>query len=172
MQNHTSRFAAAVMIATGAAAIALPFFAGIGLSIAVGILMIVTGIAYESVAISTRGTGVMLWRLLVGIAFLASGLYLVIHPALGLLSLTLALAILFAIEGAGELAAYFSVRSFRGSTWLLLNALVTLWLGFMIWRGWPISSTWAAGTILGVDLITSGAAFLTFSPVNRFAPAV
>ena len=37
--------------------------------------------------------------------------------------------------------------------WLLVNALITLLLGGLIWVQWPSSSVWAIGTLVGVNLL-------------------
>ena len=39
---------------------------------------------------------------------------------------------------------------------MLVDGLVTLLLGILIWLQWPASSVWAIGTLLGISLIFSG----------------
>jgi len=36
------------------------------------------------------------------------------------------------------------------------NGIVALALGLMIWLQWPSSSTWAIGTLVGVNLLLTG----------------
>jgi uncharacterized membrane protein HdeD (DUF308 family) len=55
-----------------------------------------------------------------------------------------------------EFVAYFRLRSEGGSVWLLINGLVTLALGGLIWFHWPSSSVWAIGTLVGVNLLMTG----------------
>jgi uncharacterized membrane protein HdeD (DUF308 family) len=43
---------------------------------------------------------------------------------------------------------------------MLLNGVITLVLGVMIWRHWPSSSAWAIGTLLGVNLVMTGMSIL------------
>ncbi|HYK80344.1 MAG TPA: DUF308 domain-containing protein, partial [Micropepsaceae bacterium] len=50
----------------------------------------------------------------------------------------------------------FKVRSVEGSSWLLLDGIITLFLGGMIYGQWPSSSAWAIGTLVGVSMIISG----------------
>jgi uncharacterized membrane protein HdeD (DUF308 family) len=38
----------------------------------------------------------------------------------------------------------------------LVNGLITLLLGGLIWMHWPSSSVWAIGTLLGVNLLMTG----------------
>ena len=40
----------------------------------------------------------------------------------------------------------------------LLTAIVALALGAMIINGWPLSSVWAIGTVVGANLLVAGIA--------------
>jgi uncharacterized membrane protein HdeD (DUF308 family) len=99
-----------------------------------------------------------LWHALLAVLYLGGGVYFVSHPLLGLGSLTLFLAAILFIEGVVWVVAYFQVRS--GNIWMLLNGVITLVLGVMIWRHWPSSSAWAIGTLLGVNLVMTGMSIL------------
>ncbi len=145
-----------LLIVVGFVALALPLQAGVAVAIAVAVLVEVSAIAHLAGAYAARSTGSFLWRLLVGGAYLVAGGYLFLHPRLSLLSLTLALAVLFLVEGVFHVVAYFSLRRSRGAGWILLDGIVTLLLGLMIWRSWPSSAVWAVGTLLGVNLLISG----------------
>jgi uncharacterized membrane protein HdeD (DUF308 family) len=111
-----------------------------------------------TVAFHTREAGSLIWRVLVGLAYLFFGVYLIMRPALGVASLTLVLASLFLVEGILNIALFFQVRSIpiQGSGWLLIDGIITLLLGLMIYMQWPSSSAWAIGTLVGVSMIVSG----------------
>ena len=98
----------------------------------------------------------MIWKVLVGLAYLFFGVYLILHPVLGVTSLTLLLALLFLIEGCLEIILFFNLRALGGSSWLLVDGLVSLLLGGMIYVHWPSSSAWAIGTLVGISMIISG----------------
>jgi uncharacterized membrane protein HdeD (DUF308 family) len=59
-------------------------------------------------------------------------------------------------EAVFEIVLYFRHREAQGSSWLLINALITLFVGGLIWFHWPSSSTWAIGTLVGVNLLITG----------------
>jgi uncharacterized membrane protein HdeD (DUF308 family) len=59
-------------------------------------------------------------------------------------------------EAVFEVIAHFRTRGTGGSGWLLVNALITLLLGGLIWFHWPSSSAWAIGTLVGVNLLMTG----------------
>jgi uncharacterized membrane protein HdeD (DUF308 family) len=50
---------------------------------------------------------------------------------------------------------------------MLLNGIVALVLGGLIWAQWPSSSTWAFGTLVGVNLLVTGIMRLMFALAGR-----
>ena len=156
-----------VMILLGVLALFLPLATGIGVSIAVAWIIVFGGVAYVASAFAARGAGSFLWRLLVGAVYILGGLYLAFNPGLALESLTLAMAVMFFVEGVLETVMFFQFRILPGSGWFLFDGLVTLLLAYLIWRPWPGSAIWAIGTILGVNLITSGFTRLMCSVAAR-----
>jgi uncharacterized membrane protein HdeD (DUF308 family) len=158
---------AVVMIVLGFLAVFLPFATGIGISILVGWIIVFSGFAHLAYAFAAQGAGAFLWRTLVGVAYVAGGVYLAFHPGLTLESLTLVVAAIFLAEGVLELVVFFQFRALPGSGWILFDGIVTLLLAYVIWRPWPVSSTWAIGTIVGVNLIVSGFTRLMYSAAAR-----
>ena len=154
--NGLSIAAAILMVVVGILAIALPLAAGMGISIFVSWLIFFTGFAHLVYAFAARGVGGFLWRLLLGIVYIAGGLYLAFHPGISLLSLTLILAIILYAEGFMQILAYFSLRAVPGSRWILIDGIITLLLGLMIGFNWPSASAWAIGTLVGVNFLFSG----------------
>jgi uncharacterized membrane protein HdeD (DUF308 family) len=158
---------AILLIVVGFFALALPFEAGIAIAIVIAVLVIVAGIAHLAGTFAARTTGGFFWRLLVGCAYLIAGVYLLLNPKLSLVSLTLALAVLFFVEAIFHIVTYFQIRSAPGSGWLLFDGIVTLILAIMIWRSWPASAVWALGTIVGINLLMSGFTRLMYSRAVR-----
>ncbi len=159
-----------LLIIVGFFALALPFEAGIAIAILVAVLVIVAGIAHLASTFAARTTGGFFWRLLVGCAYLIAGVYLIVHPKLSLISLTLALAILFLMEGIFHLVTFFQIRKAPGSGWILFDGIVTLILAVMIWKSWPASAVWALGTIVGINLLLSGFTRLMYSRAVNSKP--
>jgi len=147
---------ALVFILLGILSIVEPGVAGLAIAILVGWLLILGGVAHLVAAFGSGGAGRAIWQVVLGIVYLIGGVYFLTHPLLGLGSLTLFLAAILLAEAILELIAYFRVRRDGGSAWLLVNGLVTLLLGGLIWRHWPSSSVWAIGTLVGVNLLMTG----------------
>jgi uncharacterized membrane protein HdeD (DUF308 family) len=89
------------------------------------------------------------------------------HPLLGLVTLTLVIAIFLLIEAGLETALYFTIRRKTNAGWVLFDAIVTLVLAIMIWSQWPSSSAWVLGMLVGISLIFSGISRLSLSGGTR-----
>lgn len=145
-----------LMFVCGVLAIGLPLASSIGLVIMLAWLILFAGVWHLIFAFHAHGVGAVLWKILLAVLYGVAGFYLLAHPLLGVVSLTLVLAIFFALEGVIEIALYFGLRGSRHSGWVLVDGIVTLILGILIWRQWPSSSVWVIGTLVGISLIFSG----------------
>jgi uncharacterized membrane protein HdeD (DUF308 family) len=145
-----------ILIIFGILAITLPIVSSIGVAILIGWLLIFDGIAQFVHAFQSKGIGHIVWKLLVAVFYVVAGAYLLTHPALGVAGLTLVLGIFLFAEGVADVIAYFSARKSGGSGWVLVDGIVTLALGFMIWNQWPSTSLWVIGTLVGVSMVMSG----------------
>jgi uncharacterized membrane protein HdeD (DUF308 family) len=155
------------MLLAGIFAIVIPPAAGIAVVLVVAWLLIFSGAAHLVFAWHTRTTGGFVWELLLGILYGFVGVYTLLHPVAGLASLTLVLAGYLLAEGVLELVLSFRLRPMPGSTWLMLDGVVTLILAILIWRTWPSSTEWVVGTLLGISMIFSGVSRLVLSLAAR-----
>jgi len=163
----------ALLIILGMLAIGSPFLAAIAVTGFIAWLIIVAGVVHLFLAFHAHGPGSLIWKLLVGLAYLFFGGYLIVNPVLGVASLTLVFATLFLIEGVLNIILFFKMRSVGGSGWVLLDGIVTLLLGVMIYMQWPSSSAWAIGILVGIGMIFSGVTRLMLSlAVRRSVAAI
>ena len=158
-----------LLVILGMLAIGSPFVAAVAVNAVFAWLIVFAGMVHIVLAFHAHGAGSMIWKLLVGVAYLCFGGYLIIHPVLGVASLTLLLGGLFLIEGILDVVLFFKMRPMRGSSWVLIDGIVTVLLGLLIYMQWPSSSAWAIGTLLGVSMIISGATRVAMTLAARQA---
>jgi uncharacterized membrane protein HdeD (DUF308 family) len=158
---------AAVFISLGTLAIIEPMVAAIAVVFLAGWLLVFGGAAHLVTAFGGGGTKQVVMHGLIGILYLVGGIYFLLHPLLAVGTLTLVLASVILAEGVLEVLTYFRMRKEGASGWLLLNAVVTLALGGLIWVHWPSSSEWAIGTLVGVNLLITGLSRLMFGLAAR-----
>jgi len=154
---------ALVMIILGLLAAILPLATGIAVSVVVAWAVVLSGFAYVVSAVADRNAGAFIWRLLIGLVYIAGGSYLAFHAQIALETLTLVIATIFSIESILEIVTFFQFRVYAGSVWALFDGVITLLMAFLILLPWPNSSSWAIGIILGINLMTTGFAVLIYS---------
>ena len=159
--------AAILFILLGMFAIIEPTVAGLGVTILVAWLLIFGGIFHFIAAFDGGGAGRVLCRVLAGIVFVVGGVYLRMHPVLGLSSLTLLLAGVIIAVGIFDLMTYFGRQREEASGWVLFNGIVAILLGALIWFHWPSSTVWAIGTLVGVNLLVTGISRLMLGLAGR-----
>jgi uncharacterized membrane protein HdeD (DUF308 family) len=125
----------------------------------IGISAIVAG-AFEVVhAFWTKGWGGFIWQIILGLLYIAAGVLLVTQPVTGALVLTWVIGVIFLVSGVVRLVVGVSRWSDMG--WLLfLSGIFGIVAGLIVLTGWPESSLWVLGLLLGIDLIFHGVGWL------------
>jgi len=82
-------------------------------------------------------------------------------------TLTLMLAFLFMVEGVLDFMLWWKSRSVDGAFWILVDSVITLALGAMIYMHWPSSSVWAIGTLVGISMMITGVTRIMLSLAAR-----
>jgi uncharacterized membrane protein HdeD (DUF308 family) len=120
-----------------------------------GWLLIIGGIFEVIHGFSRRQWSGFFINLLAGVLYAVAGVVMIAIPALAAVSLTLLIAIILIIAGVFRLiVAFLTPLHHRG--WLILNGVISILLGVMIWRSWPVSGLWVIGMFIGIDMIFDG----------------
>ena len=159
--------AAGLFIMLGMFAIIEPAVAALAVSKLVGWLLVFGGLVYLLGACTGRRTKEVILQLALGIIYLVVGRYSLMHPHLAMGTLTLLLGALIMAGGVAEIFSYLRRKSDDRSGWVLLNGVVAILLGGMIWFHWPSSSVWAIGTLVGMTLFMTGTTRLIFGLTAR-----
>ena len=153
----------------GVLAVLSPLIAGLSVTIAVGVLLIVSGVSRLFLAFKMGSFKVGLLVFVLGLLSLATGGYLVSRPDIGLSALTLFLAVYFLLDGVFEIIWSFRLRPIEGWGWSLFSGIAALVLGIVIWRQFPVSGEWAVGAIVGIHMIFAGSSVALLSRAARGA---
>jgi uncharacterized membrane protein HdeD (DUF308 family) len=151
----------------GVLAVISPFIAGLSVTIAVGVLLVASGISRLFLAFKMGSFGRGLLMFVLGVLTLVAGGYLMARPGMGLATLTLVLTAYLFVEGVFEIVYAFRLRPIKGWGWTLFSGIAALVLGIMIWRQFPVSGVWAVGTIAGIHMIFAGSSMSSLSRAAR-----
>lgn len=155
-----------VALIGGILALANPFASSLAATALAGYIFLIAG-AFQLFGAFTPHDHASRWyHAILGVMGLLLGFWLLLDPFTGLLSLTLAVAILLIISGGLRAFAAFSYTG--PARWLLgLSALVAIGLGVLILIAYPASALAVLGLYLGVELIFVGVALITAGIMGR-----
>jgi uncharacterized membrane protein HdeD (DUF308 family) len=157
------------MAVLGFVAIGAPFIAGEAVVILLAVALMIGGVAQAVSAFRVRvGRGFFLY-LLIGVLYFVLGLLMVEQPTTALVLLTLLLAVALLVGGIFRIILALTER-FHGRGWVLLNGVVSVLLGVIIWRGMPWSGMWVIGLFVGIELIFNGVQWLMVGLAARSIP--
>ena len=140
----------------GAAAIVVPAVATLTMTIFIGWILVYSGVVMAIHSWTQRAAGRTWERALQALLAVVIGIYMVLFPGAGALSLTLLLVIWFVISGGLQLAAARQLRGLPGAGWMLFGGLLAIGLAVLIALDLPSSAAWAIGLLVGVNLIFWG----------------
>ena len=158
-----------LIIVLGLVAIARPLFAGIATNFYLGWVIVLGGVAQLIYAIQTRESGQLIWKLLIGVFYVAAGLLLLIYPLEGLLSLTLIVGVGILGSGLTQIFSAFLSRPESGWGWILARGILVTVVGIWVLVDWPGNTPWLVGTLVGISFISDGIGVAIFSAVAREA---
>ena len=158
------------LIALGTVALGAAVFTTVASVMFFGWLLIIAGVAEVVHGFVRRAWQGFFLDLLTGVLYLVVGLMFVVEPLQSAATLTLMLAAALLFAGAMRIVLALSTQ-FQHWVWLLLNGIVTLALGILIWRGWPETGYWVIGMFIGIDLLFYGWSLVMLSMGIRSLPA-
>ena len=130
------------VIALGALAILAPLLADKATVILVGSILLIAGLAQVFDALrSGQRAGSRLLSLVLGLVTAVAAVFILARPLLGLQFLTYLLVASLVSEGLWKIAVSLRSRDSSGYVWLLANGILSLRVGFLTWRQWPLSGT-------------------------------
>jgi len=134
----------------------------------VGLLMAAYGVVEVIQAFRHRRWSGFFLFFLGGLLSIVAGLVVLWNPMGGLAVLTLFVAMYFLALGVVRIVAVLSARH-PGWGWGLVNGVVSVVLGVMIWSRWPASSLWIIGMFVCIDMIFQGWNYVMVALVARKA---
>ena len=151
-------------VALGLLAILAPLLAGKATVILVALLLLFAGLAqlYDALR-SGQNTSSRVLTLVLGATATVAAIFMLARPMLGLRVLTALLVAYLIGEGLWKIAVWLRNRHTAGYVWLLSSGVLSLLVGFLIWRQWPLAGTSALGILVGANLLSTGVALLALA---------
>ncbi len=145
-----------LFVVLGLLGIFLPFFSSVVVETWIGLIMASAGLGSLVYTIQSQKEDGFIWKLLLSLLYLGTGVYLFVYPLTGVLTLTLLIGSFLLTEGVFELILGFKLRPNRNWGWVLADGLLTIAFGAFVWLQWPGDATWLLGTLVGASLLSTG----------------
>jgi uncharacterized membrane protein HdeD (DUF308 family) len=154
-------------ILIGCVAILVPAVASVGTAIFIGWILVIAGTFLVAGAFAAQTIGSVVLRLLWAFLTVIVGLWLIIEPHNGTLTLTLVLGIYFLFMGVTRIAVAFAARGQQGAGLVGLSGFAGLLIGILVLVEFPSSADWAIGLLVGIDLIFAGWTLVSVALVGK-----
>jgi uncharacterized membrane protein HdeD (DUF308 family) len=158
-----------LLVLLGLAAIIVPQPASLAVTIFLGWLFLISGIAGLVLTFWTRQMPGFWWSLVSAALAIAAGIILLARPVQGTLTLTIVVGAYFLAEGIATIMYALEHRrelSQRWS-WLLVAGLMDILIAIIIVAGLPGSALWAIGLLVGINLMFGGASLIGMALAAR-----
>lgn len=154
-----------IMLLGGILAFFNPFAASLTVEAVAGGVFFVAGLWNLWMAVTDRNdvVGSRILGGLIGVALVLFSVSLLINPIAGLITLTFAVAILFATLGGLRIIYALRMRPKAGWGWIAASGVMSLALAVLIVLGLPGAALGILGLFLAIDLTMSGIATLAMA---------
>jgi uncharacterized membrane protein HdeD (DUF308 family) len=162
-------FEGIVLAVLGLAAMIVPPLASLAVTIFIGWMFLISGVAGLFVTYWARQMPGFWWSLFSAALAVLAGAILLANPAQGVLTLTIVVGAYFLAEGVITIMYALEHRrelSERWS-WLLVSGLMDLLISFLIISGLPGTAEWAVGLLVGINLVLGGASLVGMALAAR-----
>ncbi|MBV9642757.1 MAG: DUF308 domain-containing protein [Verrucomicrobia bacterium] len=121
-----------------------------------GVFALVSGIISLLVAIFGKDVAPRGFNAIFALVRIGAGLALLSCVRSGLNLITLIFAVYLIVEGIFGIFGAFKMREHSGRIFMLINGIVTVALGLMVYAHWPSGSAWILGLFFGINLFFNG----------------
>jgi uncharacterized membrane protein HdeD (DUF308 family) len=160
-----------LLVVLGLAAMIVPPLASLAVTILLGWMFLISGIAGLALTFWARQMPGFWWSLISAALAVVAGIILLARPVQGVLTLTIVVGAYFLAEGVTTIMYALEHRrelSERWS-WMLFAGLLDILIAAMIIAGLPGSAEWAIGLLVGINLLFGGAALIGVALAARNA---
>jgi uncharacterized membrane protein HdeD (DUF308 family) len=158
-----------VLIVCGALAVVVPAASTFAASVVLGVVLAIAGIVKIIQTLQTKEWSGFLWQELTGAIELVGGVLIYFNPLKGAFAIALLIALVFLVQGFGQIALAFKVRPLPGWRWLLVSGLIALSATATLTLKLPYTRFYTPGTIAGIALLVGGCAYVAIGLAVRRA---
>ena len=156
-QRIIMRVIAILLLLGGIFCLINPLASSVVLSKIIGVLLLLSGIAMIVGMVTNRSHNLwpMVTGILLGIAYIVMGHVFITNPAIGMISLAVVLAVLFAFGGVMRLITGFRTWGMPGAWLQILLGVLDLIITYLLVSAGPLMSITMVTTLVGIEMLFS-----------------
>jgi uncharacterized membrane protein HdeD (DUF308 family) len=147
---------AILSLIVGLLALSSPLFFSFLIVRFLGLFALVSGVISLLVAIFDKDAAPRGLNAVFALVRIGAGVALLSCARSGLNLIMLIFAVYLIVEGIFDIFGGLKMREHRGRVFMLINGIVTIVLGLMVYAHWPSGSAWILGLFFGINLIFNG----------------
>jgi uncharacterized membrane protein HdeD (DUF308 family) len=158
-----------LLVILGLAAMIVPPLASLAVTIFLGWMFLISGIAGLVLTFWARKMPGFWWSLISAALAVVAGIILLAQPVQGTLTLTVVVGAYFLAEGVATIMYALEHRRELSErwAWLLVAGIMDLLIAAVIIAGLPGSALWAVGLLVGINLLFGGATLIGMALAAR-----
>ena len=147
-----------LMVLAGIVALLFPVFSSVAVILALGWLLIFSGIL-QAISLIGASNVPHFWLQLISVALsVIVGFLFLTSPGEGLVALTLLLIVFFIVGGMAKIVFALTIRPFPNWGWVLGSGVIGVLIAIFLLGNLSGAALWLLGLLLGIQLIAEGAA--------------
>ena len=158
-----------LLVILGLAAMILPPLASLAVTILLGWMFLISGIAGLALTFWARRMPGFWWSLISAVLAVVAGIILLAQPVEGTLTLTIVVGVYFLAEGVATILYALEHRKELSErwAWLLTAGVMDILVAGIIIAGLPGSALWAIGVLVGINMLFGGATLIGMALAAR-----
>jgi uncharacterized membrane protein HdeD (DUF308 family) len=156
-----------VLIVAGGVAIAVPAISSIAPNEALGLVLLFVGIVQIVQSGKMQREALFAWHLTLGFLAAIGGVLVYLDPFAGIVTITVLIAIVFAIHGLTQIRFAAKVRLVTGWHWFLISGCIALLVAGLLVMKLPYSHSFTPATLGGVSMLFAGCAYIAVALASR-----
>ncbi|MGJ4939481.1 HdeD family acid-resistance protein [Bradyrhizobium sp. HKCCYLS1011] len=160
-----------LLVILGLAAMILPPLASLAVTIFLGWMFLISGVAGLALTFWARAMPGFWWSLISAVLAIVAGIILLAAPVQGTLTLTIVIGAYFLAEGVASIMYALEHRREMSERWgwMLAAGVVDIVIAGIIITGLPGSALWAIGLLVGINLLFGGISLIAMAIAARSA---
>src|ERR1700704_3772899 len=158
-----------LLVVLGLAAMIVPPLASLAVTIFLGWMFLISGVAGLVLTFWARQMPGFWWSLISAVLAIGAGIILLAQPVQGTLTLTIVVGAYFLAEGVATImyALQHKKELSERWTWLLFAGILDILIAGFIIAGLPGSALWALGLLVGINMLFGGATLIGMALAAR-----